>query len=390
MKIRRIPYPYICALSISNDCEFCKIDFLDNLFAFCNTSHKTPLGDGLNIPLSNSMFFFSPNPLDSPYFDVNGKEKKAWHGRLIDYCKTGYIDTIHSYGNFNACEFTPYLAANALEELERIGLSLSVYTNHGTAGNIQNMGGEASYHLGDVPGSSAYHADMTIGHGVRFLWSDGLVMENWRPSIKGMMRRFYKSRASQPFNLFKEDTLQDGQPIVKFYRYRGTGRYAPNLSSLGYQLSDDFFQELINRRGQVVIYQHLGILYKAGECVPATPDALRSQPHLMAPFRRLARYYYEGQIWVERLAVFLNFFFWRDRIRVSVHSDDHIEIVPELPMEAEHAHRELQYQTIYVDYERPLRVMCLSRELPVHYNGPDESGQYSITIAPLPREDIWC
>jgi len=393
LKIRKFPYPYKAGLSISNDCEFTNMDFLDHLLSFCNTDNETVLGKGIALPLSSSLFFFSSNPDDSPYYILDRSHNLSsppWQEKLRRFCWSGYLDTIHSYGNFDTdILFSRSLSVIALRESEKYGLTFRVYTNHGNSKNIQNIGGDAAYHQGDVVGASAYHADMTLAHGVRFLWSDGFVIENWRIGFKQVLKMGRRLHLAKPFLLLQESHLQDHQPIMKFYRYRGTGRYAPNLSSLEYQLSKPFLEEVIKRHAAAVIYQHLGILYKAGDCIiPATVDAVRKQPHFLAPLHRLSHYFHDGSIWVERLGTFLNFFYWRDKIRAN-QCNDRVEITSAVPIREERIAEELQYQTIYVEYDHPLEIVCRGRLLPFIYNGPDETGRYSITISPKSKENIW-
>jgi hypothetical protein len=393
LKLRKFPYPYKAGLSISNDCEFTDIDFLDHLLSFCNTDDETVLGKGLALPLSSSFFFFSCNPKDSPYYILDGSDNISsplWQEKMMRFCLAGYLDTIHSYGNFDTkLLFSRSLSEMALRESEKYGLRFLVYTNHGNANNIQNIGGDAVYHQGDVVGSSAYHADMTLAHGIRFLWSDSFVVEHWRFDFRQVLEMVRKVHLARPFLLLQESYLQDRHPIIRFFRFRGTGRYAPNLSSLGYQLSRAFLQEIIRKHAAVVIYQHLGVLYRSGDyIVPATVEAVRKQPYLLTPLRRLSNYFHDGTVWVERLATFLNFFYWRDRIRVT-EDNNIVEITSVVPIREGKILEELQYQTVYVEHDRPLEIICMGRILPFTYNGPDETGRYSITISPKNRENIW-
>jgi len=393
LKIRKFPYPFKAGLSVSNDCEFTNIDFLDHLLNFCNTDNETVLGKGLALPLSSSLFFFSSNPGDSPYYLLDKSRNISsppWQEKLRRFCLSGYLDTIHSYGNFDSnILFSRSLSEMALRESDKYGLTFQVYTNHGNSKNIQNIGGDAAYHQGDLIGASAYHADMTLAHGVRFLWSDSCVTENWNIGFKQILKMARRLHWMKPFQLLQESHLQDQQPIIRFYRLRGTGRYAPNLSSLEYQLSAPFLEEIVRRHAAVVIYQHLGILYKTGDSItPATVDSVRNQPHFLAPLQRLARYFHDGSIWVERLATFLNFFYWRDRIRGN-QNNNRVEITSAVPIKEERIAEELQYQTIYIEYDHSLEIICRGRLLPFIYNGPDETGRYSITISPKIKGNIW-
>src|SRR5207245_1300214 len=158
-------------------------------------------------------------------------DKSAFSSRMREYLQSGWIDTNHAYGDFDGSGgFTREHAVACYEELGRLGVQLRVFTNHGSAANIQNVGKDADYHQGDNPRSAAYHADLMRANGIEYLWTDSLVVA--RP------RRFsYLSRWPKKSSLLSESELQDGTRWKSFMRFRSTGINAPNLSSVGHQLN---------------------------------------------------------------------------------------------------------------------------------------------------------
>lgn len=395
-KLRKFPYPYLAGLSIASDCDLMSIDVLELLIEFFNTDNKTIIGQGLSLPVSFSFFFYTDDPNEVSYF-IGEKEfcLSPNANKLVHFIKNGYIDTLHSYGNFDRLSFKREYAKTALEELKKHGITLLVYTNHGNSNNIQNIGGEADYHQGDLVSSFAYHVDLTLSYGIRFLWPDGYIIDDINFNLCDRIKSLIRSKREGSINktLIVESKLQDGNKIIKFYRYRGTGRHAPNISSLQAQLNRGFLETIINKRAAIVLYQHLGVLYKTNTCVPLTVHYMKNNKNLFNPFKLLARYYQDGLIWVEKLATFLNFFYWRELIEIKeINTENRIilEIVPKkMPEVVRSFQEEFQYQTIYIDYNKPVSVICFGEELPIRYNGPDETGRPSVTIEPVTKEAVW-
>jgi hypothetical protein len=391
LKIRGYPYPYLAALSFSNDIDCTNFRFFDELMRYLNTDDNTILGKGLKIPVSSSCFFYTRDPSGFSYFKNDTFTKSSCASRMEHYLKFGYFDAIHSYGNFDIHGgFRREHASFALSLLRDLGVDISVYTNHGDAHNIQNMGGESKYHQGDMPRSAAYHADLTVPFGIRFLWSDGCIWETLKPSILQKCKSMAKGTFQKPFALFKEDRLRDGQQIKKFYRYRGTGKYAPNLQNMQDQLTDAFLGDIVNRGEKLVIYQHLGVLSKnQDECITATLDQKDQVIAMLGPLRTIASKCHNGEIWVESLQNFLNYFHIKEHLQVFFENNA-IVIKSSVPIKT--PQKELQYVTVYLGPDQlrgPLQITCNQKSLLYIRNGPDRTGNCSITITPQDQVNIW-
>lgn len=388
--IRRLPYPYRGALAIANDAEFLSQPFFETLMAFVNGRGETPWGRGLGLECTSSIFFYSAHNHSMSYFDgtTTGAPRALAADRLADYLKSGWVDTIHAYGAFDRVGgFERAHAERSFEELNRLGVRLRVFTNHGDDKNIQNIGGDAAYHRGDVPDHDAHHTDLLARHGVRHIWTDGMADEY--PSRPRGIRRRWRQKAGFPFLTTEDRRMRDGTAFRGFRRFRGTGANAPNLSSLQRQLDLVDWDALYDRHEAVVLYQHLGVLHRvAGECVPATVDAVAARPEVfLAPWRRLAREADEGRLWVVGLARLLAYREILEHAELVAAKTGVLELkldrVPDDPA------RELAGLTLYVDTARPVTLRCQNTDLPIVVNGPDETGRYSVSVTHAHLPDIW-
>ena len=388
--IRRLPYPYRGALAIANDAEFLSQPFFETLMAFVNGRGETPWGRGLGLECTSSIFFYSAHTHSMSYFDgaTTGAPRSPAADRLVDYLRSGWIDTIHAYGAFDRIGgFERAHAERSFEELDSLGVRLKVFTNHGDDKNIQNIGGDAPYHRGDVPDHDAHHTDLLARHGVRYVWTDNMADE-FQPRPKGIRWR-WRQRGGFPFLTTDDRTMRDGTAFRGFRRLRGTGANAPNLSSLQRQLDLIAWDALYGRHESIVLYQHLGVLHRvAGECVPATVDAVAARPEVfLAPWRRLAREADEGRLWVVGLARLLAYREILEHAELVAAKAGALELkldrVPDDPA------KELAGLTLYVDTARPVTLRCQGTDLPLVVNGPDDTGRYSVSVAPARLPGIW-
>ena len=324
------------------------------------------------------------------YFDgvSPGGSHSPMAKRLADYLTSGWIDTIHAYGAFDRVGgFERAHAERSFEELDRLGVRLKVFTNHGDDKNIQNIGGDAAYHRGDVPDHDAHHTDLLARHGVRHVWTDSMADE-YRPRPKGIRQR-WRQREGFPFLTTEDRTMRDGTAFRGFRRFRGTGANAPNLSSLQRQLDLIDWDALYNKHESIVLYQHLGVLHRvAGECVPATVEAVAARPEVfLAPWRRLAREAGEGRLWVVGLARLLAYHELLEGAELIAAKTGELELqfnrTPDDPA------TDLAGLTLYVDTARPVTLRFQGTDLPIAVNGPDETGRYSVSVTPARLPDIW-
>jgi hypothetical protein len=382
---RVLPYPYKGAMTISNDAEFMSFEFFETFYSFLNSNKKTIFGDGLGLQVTSSLFFYSNKPYNLSYFngiEVNSP-KNGYAQRLCEYLKAGWIDTNHAYGDFDGIGgFQRAHAIRVLEEMNEKQIQIPCFTNHGDTFNIQNIGTDASYHQGDRPDSRAYHADLLHQLGTRYIWTDSAIFAR-------KSKRFLRISHLTIKPVIVKRRLQDGQEFLVFNRFRSTGANAPNLSSLGYQIEQVNLEELYRKRGIIVLYQHLGVLGRnSGKCIPATIEAVRSRPEVfLAPWYRLAREVHEGRLWLPALHVLLRYCEMLLFTGLVRREDNAVEVVIErvIPDPEEY----FQGLTFYIDTRDSVSLIYCGRQIPIVYNGPDETGRYSVTVPIRKKEDIW-
>lgn len=389
--IRPLPFPYRGAVAISNDAEYLDFDFFETLMRFLNTHQPTALGPGLGLRVTSSVFFFSARDYNFSYFA--GDRPDAPRARVADridaYLRSGWIDTIHAYGDFDGVGgCTRDHAIAAFRALEKIGARPEVFSNHGGVENAQNVGADAAYHRGDVLGDVAYHADLLTEHGVRYVWTDSQVISE--ASATGWRSRLKRRTASAEGELLAPVRLQDGRELLGFRRFRGTGTYAPNLSSLLSQVRQLPWDDLYATWGATVLYQHLGVLHRSGgACTPATTEAVLRRPEAyLAGFRVLQREQEAGRLWVAGCAELLRY---AEMIRgVEVQRDEaRATIAIDFPQAVSDPQRFFGGLTLAADPRPGVSVTYRGQALATAWNGPEGDGRYSVTVVPPRFPVIW-
>ena len=302
-EVLRHPYPYACTLTISNDCDYYTKESFEAIHHYLNTTGQTPMGEGLGLPISDSVFMYSERPNGLSYFsDLKGRFSRA-RGILLEAMKEGWIDTIHGYGDFvRPGVFSRALAENALNELERENIKIKIWTDHGSSDNTQNLSLLDRSARGDKKNHNAYHADFLKEYGILFVSSlttdiigqDGTRQFRSKPIFqKGLRFRFLKRLHGNLFGkgLVHRKRLRDNHFFYSFCRAR-CGVLRPDAFSLKWQLSKEHLQRLIESQGTMILYQHLGA---AGQGYSSPPYFDREAIEVL---NHIAERYRGGIIWV--------------------------------------------------------------------------------------------
>ena len=79
----------MAGLTISNDAEFMSFGFFEVLMEFLNSKNNTPLGLGLGLEVTSSLFHFSANPYNFSVFknDDYNAPFSTNASRIEDYLK---------------------------------------------------------------------------------------------------------------------------------------------------------------------------------------------------------------------------------------------------------------------------------------------------------------
>lgn len=283
--LRKFPYPYKAMLAISSDADHETLRKFNLIHEFINTTDETPMGKGVGLDFADSFFMYngsdSPTPVDYGKLPIDkeftyfkGVSNQIYGGNIINqYIHDGWIDTMHSYGDFTQVNphntlFNRSLAVQAISQLKSAGDDITVWTDHGNKANVDNFGSHGhgrffNYQQGSTPNSSYYHTDLTIPFGIKFVWPD-----------------LPDQTVGYP-NIIFPITLQDGQKVWGFHRF--TGEFNQNGDPIWLWTADDFdrqvnwlnIKSLIWNREYAIIAQHLSSNNTENPLPQNTIDALR-------------------------------------------------------------------------------------------------------------------
>lgn len=379
--LRSYPFPYRAAVSISNDAEYMDFEFFDELMKFVNTDQVTKFGTGLGLRLTSSFFPFQTNDKSFGYFkDASRNAVVSNVGRrLEDYLDNKLIDCNHSFGDFDESDyfFERWHALKYLDTLQSKGWDIPCFTNHGGVQNRQNVGQGFEYHSGDKRNSAFYHSDLFPTSGVRYVWSDELYFEK----ISEEKALWIKAPS---VDLLKEITLNDGQDILGVLRFRGTGNIAPNLSSFYYQLRQIDWPKFAKNNNSLVIYQHLGVLFKNFiKCESATIE-LAIKYKVIDAFRFLKKISDENTIWIAGFSDLLRY--------LEMHRDIQVDMLDSelsTTFNINSKMIDMSGLTLYCNPRKEIKIFLNGLSQDFIYNGPDETGKYSVMIPLKNSVNIW-
>ena len=220
----------------------------------------------------------------------------------------------------------------------RHGCRLKVWVDHSTAPT--NFGPDIMRGSGDVPGSPAYHADLTAAYGIRYVWRGRTTSITGQDtpirlrSLKSILDPTHpvastRTAAKQAVKIWlgrlshtswemhaanrvcRPSRLRDGRPVWEFLRSNphwagpGIGATADGIASV---LTQRFLDQLVQREAVCALYTHLGKVKD-----PRCPFGERTQ----AAFRRLAAMHERGAIHVTTTHRLLRYLTVRDSVRFT-------------------------------------------------------------------------
>jgi len=341
------------------------------------------------------------------YFNGLSNQKSEDSELIKKFVHSGYIDVIHTYGQFSQKGgFQREMAISAIEELKKEGMYVTTWINHGDAHNFQNI---LNSGWGDLPEviaadgartpSMEYHTDLTIAYGIKFVWCleltpilgqdrhygirehyfrDGLLRHPLR--IYTLLRYKLKGR---PIPLPEDGrnelltlvTLRDGRKVYTFRRFGCWGK--DHLEDLANLLSKNNLERLISVGGYMVTYIHMG--------KSSLDEILPENVHIV--LKQLAKQHHNGKIFVTTTAKLLQY-------NLSFHTIDweskkygnnieiHIKgIRDELSGETVAPVLEkLSGITFYTPDAERTKVILADEEIDVERNPPDCFGYESVMI----------
>lgn len=247
------------------------------IMRFLNTTKETAMGLGVGLEVGNSIYFDMP-PDQFAYWNTDNYGREMVRGLI----RSGHIDCLHSYGDLAT---TRRHAIRALEELDRNNCKLEVWIDHGTVPT--NFGSDIMQGHGDEPTHEAYHADLTIDYGIKYVWRgrvtsvtgqdipahlDGIFQWNHpiasgRTLLKETAKRKLARKGNQKYAMHGPNEtlcptiLRDKSPVYEFMRcnpHWGGVSSCEQGRHIGEVLTIDMLNRLVERGGTCVLYTHLG------------------------------------------------------------------------------------------------------------------------------------
>ena len=392
--IRAYPYPYKAMLAICSDLD----ETPDSaryfeISRFLNTTEETAAGTGIGLEVGNTIYFDMPDD-QFAYWNTDdaGREKVR---QLI---RSGHIDCFHSFGDLAA---TREHARRALTELEDHGCRIECWIDHAIAPT--NFGADIMNGSGDVCGKSAYHADLSYDHGVRFVWRGrvtSVIGQDRRRQVSGLVslrnpiatvrtaateiaKRVLARCGNTKYamhgtnDLARQTQLRDGRTVIEFMRcnpHWGGVSTGDTADGLGDILTTTFLKRLIRRRSSSILYTHLGkTRYSDTLFSPATATALR----------QLADARNRGDVLVTTTRRMLVFWLLKQYLMISMSQQQatdmvHIDTAALREMEMP---CELDGLTVYVRNSQTARLFVDGEELAdLVRNAEDDRGRQSVSI----------
>ncbi len=390
--LRQAPFPYRAVLAICSDLDETPDRHVYwETARFLNTRETTAMGEGLGLEIGNTL-----------YFDMAKDQFAYWNtddegrARVRALIRSGHIDCFHSYGDLAT---TRAHAGRALDELSRHDSRMVVWIDHAIAPT--NFGADIMQGSGDVPGAEAYHADLTCGYGVEYVWRGrvtsvigqdvprrlGGIFTPEHPlasartlakeAVKGLLARAGNEKYAlhAPNQVLHEATLRDGRSVQEFLRSNpcweavDKGETAAGLAGV---LVPRMLDTLVARGGVCILYTHLGKVKDLRQPL---------DPACRAALRGLAERQRAGEVLVTTTRRLLDF---RSAIREARVESRVGEGTTELEVTLP-AHRAADGLGIYVDDPVRTRLRINGREVAnVVHNPKDHTGRASVSV-PWPR-----
>lgn len=288
------------------------------LMRFLNTTRDTSMGPGVGLEVGNTIYF-DMAPGQFSYWNATEAERE----KIRALIHSGHIDCLHSFGDLAT---TRAHAGRALDELVRHSCRIPVWIDHAVAPT--NFGADIMQGHGDEPGHSAYHADLTLSYGIRYVWRGrvtSVIGQDCPFSLRsiGSLRHPFASARTVAKESVKQvlgrlgcgkyglhagnrlsmpATLRDGQSICEFIRCNpswGGVSFDDRGDGIHELLTQRFLDRLVERSAPCILYTHLGKLERG-------QTRNRFGPLVVNAFRLLAEYHRAGKLHVVTTARLLN------------------------------------------------------------------------------------
>ena len=383
------PYPYAAMFALCSDLdETPDADTYFETARFLNTHSPTRMGEGVGLEVGNSLYFNMPAGQFS-YFNCTDEDRNRIHALI----GSGHIDCLHSFGDLASSREHVQAAWSALRERNQ---RLEVWIDHALAPT--NFDPDIMRGTGALPGTPAYHADISLANGLRYIWKGRVTSviakeaplslrgiysarhrtESLRTLAKEAAKILAASLGSEKYamhtgtSLMRHTTLADGAKITEFLRSNpcwGGVSHSETADGLTEVLTPAALDRLVSAGGKSIFYTHLG---KTRADVPIPPASV-------AGLKLLARFAQERQILVTTTRRLLGFCDAQQSVTWSARRSGNtlqMTLSSLLPL------HDLQGLTWWVDQPPETALVSINAAPPtaLQLNPPDASGRASLTI----------
>lgn len=365
------------------------------LMKFLNTDSVTPLGKGLDLEVGSSFWFFNAtNTSQLSYYRGKSRINSDFAYFCRNLWKSGHIDMLHTYGNFDEGGFERQFAEYSISELEKYGVRIKVWVNHGNRNNLQNLG-RFEFQNGADPGSAAYHFDLLRSYGVRFIWSGRMthvIGQNAENTHNVRLTNFAQKLLSRTkYRFLRESifdfenrlsmtiTLQDASEVWDFVRF--VNRFGLEKTKDAYDLvgqtHPSVIKILISNAGYLVLYTHM---------CEGVSNLKHLPQKLINNFRFLSRMYRDGKLLVATTSRLLQYNEVHDKVVWQTENKDgmkKIDIsldIDTLGSKQKLSEDMLQGMTFYCDDPHKTAIFFDGKPMKIQRNPKDATGRFSVTI----------
>jgi hypothetical protein len=394
--IRKFPFPYRCAVAICSDVDATSSTkkYIE-LQKFLCTDKSTSCGNGLLLEIGNSFWFFrNSDYYGLSYFDGLTKNETDFAPVCRELIKTGFVDVLHTFGDFNIGGFERKFAEFSIEEMIKHNLNIKTWVNHGNLLNTQNIGSLTDYKGAD-PTNKSYHLDLSIKFGIKYFWTSQLTHLVGQDSnlttknqFKNLLQRFlaikYYGKQVNPFlsnRLMEKVKQKDGNEINTFMRFINPwGKYSyTDAKNFSRQLNSTILNELKINEGYLILYTHLGNYNNPNKILP---------DETVKELRNLASEFFNGEIFVTTPTRLLTYYEMFNSLKFEVqYIQDRTIISLRFKDTAEPKLEDLSGLTFYTSSAEKTSLFFNGKQLKSIINPADYTGKTSISI-PLQKLDF--
>jgi hypothetical protein len=313
VSLRPYPFPYRAGFALANEYSYADTGLFEAVHAFLNGRSPTPLGDGLDMEVGDSLAV-AEGGVTGP----SAGPGDAWDtARLRALVDAGWIDSFYASGPSAAAAVAARLAEWPLESRPGVLLGPATASDRAelAAAGLRFFGDDAWLEV-DKFGD---HHDHKIAE--RFqLATDEYDWDRWAGYTTGKDARADARTLVGLMNQTLPPALQADGLGFGFKRY--SGPCLPSMPTFSAQVTHDLLDRLTQLAGVVVVQQQLG----RWSLVGAAPEAGAARPnlgpvldrHAVAVWRDIAQRRDAGLLWVATTARLLDYLWRRQALAFAV------------------------------------------------------------------------